>query len=395
MPKFPEFSKRLQTITGSVFERYRAKMAAQGENLIKLHIGDTQLGPPYSLPIASTFFAEHPDIHQYCNTFGIEALRAALVEKLREDNKLEVNLEHILITSGATNALSISTMSLLEPGEDVLMLTPAWPFFFGMVKLADANLIEAPFYTLLFDNPDLDIRSYLSRFITPKTVLLYLNTPNNPSGKVLSRRQLQQTADLARQHNLWVISDEAYDGLTFDNLPHISIASLPEMFERTLSVFTFSKAFMFAGLRLGYVAANPEVIKNLNKAMVHQIYSPSSLAQGMMVEPVRTRHQWLPAVRKHFQDLRDMLVQNLKIEFWKPQATYFTFFPVNKYLDGRDYWQLIGACLDAGVAVAPGDSFGKDFVEYIRLCFTGESPARLTTGIERLNRILSGQNRNF
>ncbi len=390
MPSFPEFSKRLQSITGSVFERYRAKMAAQGDNLIKLHIGDTYLGPRYPLPIAASFFTEHPDVHQYCNTFGIEPLRAALVEKLREDNGLEVKLENILITSGATNALSISTMSLLEPGEDVLMLTPAWPFFFGMVKIAGANLIEAPFYTLLFENPNFDIRSYLSRFVTPKTVMLYLNTPNNPSGKVLNQNQLQQIADFAKQHNLWIISDEAYDGLTFDGLPHISIATLPEMFERTLSVFTFSKSFMFAGLRLGYVVANPDVIKNLNKAMVHQLYSPSSLAQDMMVEPVRTRKQWLPPIRKHFQDLRDLMVQNLKIEFWKPEATYFTFFPVNHYLNGRDYLQLIEACLDAGVSVAPGDSFGKDFTEYIRVCFTGESPVRLVDGIKRLNGILLG-----
>lgn len=134
MPFFPKFSQRVQNITGSVFERYRAKMAAQGENLIKLHIGDTYLGPQYPLPIPPAFFTEHPDVHQYCNTFGIEPLRAALVEKLREDNGLEISLENILMTGGATNALSISTMSLLEPDEDVLMLTPAWPFFFGMVN---------------------------------------------------------------------------------------------------------------------------------------------------------------------------------------------------------------------------------------------------------------------
>lgn len=231
----------------------------------------------------------------------------------------------------------------------------------------------------------------MSRFVTPKTVMLYLNTPNNPSGKVLNQNQLQQIADFAKKHNLWVISDEAYDGLTFDGRPHISIATLPEMFERTLSVFTFSKAFMFAGLRLGYVVANSEAIKNLNKAMVHQLYSPSALAQHMMVEPVRTREQWLPAVRKQYQNLRDLVVGNLRVDFWKPEGAYFIFFPVSKYLRGRDFWQLIEACLDAGVSVAPGDSFGKDFSHYIRLCFTGESPARLAEGIERLNRILIGE----
>jgi N-succinyldiaminopimelate aminotransferase len=389
MPKFPNFSQRALQITGSVFEKFRAKMAAQGEDLIKLHIGDTYLPPKYPLPVHSAVMEKHSDFSRYCNTFGVEPLRDALVEKLQTDNELQVEKAQILITNGATNALSIAVMTLVDPGEDVLILTPAWPFFFGMVKVAGGNLMEVPFYTVLFEKPQLDIQDYLSRFISSKTVAIYLNTPNNPSGKVLNHEQLQQIAEFARKHQLWLISDEAYDGLTFDNLPHISVANLPEMFEQTLSIFTFSKSFMFAGLRLGYVVANKTAIKNLNKMMVHQLYSPSTLAQYMMVEPVKTRQQWLPAVLKHYQELRDLFVENLKIDFWKPEGTYFIFFSAEDYLRGRDYWEVVEACLDAGVSVAPGDSFGKDFIKYVRLCFTGEPQERLKVGIERLNKIFS------
>lgn len=387
MPKFPNFSERVTQITGSVFEKYRATMMAQGENMVKLHIGDTYQPPQYPLPIDAAVMIKYADFNQYCNTFGIEPLRDALVEKLRADNDLNLNRDNVLITNGATNALSISVMSLVAPGEDVLILTPAWPFFFGMVKVAGGNIIEAPFYTELFENPQLDIQAYLNRFMTAKTVALYINTPNNPSGKVLGREHVQQIADFAKKHELWIISDEAYDGLTFDNLPHISVGSFPEMFEQTLSVFTFSKSFMFAGLRLGYVAAAEPVVNNLNKIMVHQLYSPGTFAQYLMVEPIRTRADWLPTVQQHYQQLRDLFVENLHIEFPKPEGTYFVFFPAEPYLHGRDYWDLIETCLDSGVSVAPGDSFGKDFTRYIRLCFTGEPTERLKTGIDRLNQV--------
>lgn len=387
MPTFPKFADRVHQITGSVFETYRAKIAAQGDNLVKLHIGDTYLPPNYPLPIDADILREHADFNRYCNTFGIEPLRAALTDKLRSDNDLAVTADNILISSGATNGLSVSVMALVDPGDDVMILTPAWPFFFGMVQVAGGNIIEVPFYTRLFSDPELDVESYLAEFITDRTVALYINTPNNPSAKVLSREQLHQISQFVRAHDLWVISDEAYDGLTFDGRPHISIATLPEMFDRTLAMFTFSKSFMFAGLRLGYVVGEVQAIQNCNKMMVHQLYSPSTLAQYMMVKPVQTRHDWLPSVQRQVQDMRDLLVQNLAIDFSNPEGTCFVFFPAEPYLNGRDYWQLIEACLDAGVSVAPGDSFGQDYHDYIRLCFTGESPERLRTGIQRLNNV--------
>lgn len=385
MPKFPDINPQVLNMSGSTFEKFRHKMKAKGDDLIRLHLGDTYQSVAYSLPIDPSFLEKYPGWNRYCDTFGITPLREALVEKLKKDNQIETKIENIMMTGGAVNALNVAASTLFNVNDDVLVLTPVWPLLLNIIRLVGANLIEAPFYVRLYDEPNLDIQELLNQYITPKTCAIYLNSPNNPSGKVLSRNQLQQIADFAKEHRLWIITDEAYDGLVFDDHTHISIATLPGMADQTLSVFTFAKSFMFAGLRLGYVVGNADIIKNMNKIMVHQIYNPPTIGQYLMIEPVKTRHQWLPGVRKHYQDLRDMFIENLSINVNQPEGTYFLFFSVKDYLKGREEWQFVEACIENGVAAAPGRDFGKDFDEYIRLCFTGESPDRLKIGLARIN----------
>ena len=387
MPKFPDFAERVDMITGSVFEKFLPKMRQQGENLVRLHIGDTYLPPTYELPLRADFTEAHPLYNRYCNTFGVYELRKTLADKVREDNRLPVTWENIMMTCGATNALSVSMMGLVNPGEEVLILTPAWPFFFGMVRIAGGVGVEVPVYIRLYEQPDMNVADYLSQFITSRTVALYVNTPNNPSGKVLQREHLEQIVQVARQHRLWIISDEAYDGMTYDQREHISIAAIGDAYEQTISIFTFSKVYMFAGLRLGYVAADEKVLANINKMIVHQLYSPSTLAQYMMIEPVKTRHQWGGEFIRHCHELRDLFTKNLKLKHFTPEGAYYLFFSIKDYLRGRDYWQAIDDCLDSGVSVAPGKDFGKDFHDYIRICFAGEPPERLAIAVERLNRI--------
>ncbi|MEE9270672.1 MAG: pyridoxal phosphate-dependent aminotransferase [Candidatus Krumholzibacteria bacterium] len=387
MPRFPEFAERTQLITGSVFEKFRAKMQEQGENLVRLHIGDSYIPPPYEMPVDAGFLKEHPGFNRYCDTFGIAPLREVLAEKVKTDNALDATPSRIMMTAGACNALSVSMQALLNPGDEVLVLSPYWPFFRGMVRVVGGTAVEIPFYTPLYDDPGLHIKAHLEPHLTPRTVALYLNTPNNPSGKVLSKRQLQQVADFVREHDLWLVSDEAYDGMVYDEHEHFSIGALPGMFERTLSIFTFSKVYMFSGLRLGYVVAPETVLRNLNKIMVHQLYGPSTLSQQMMVSAVETRSQWSAAFVDHSRELRDMFIQGLEISPQVPEGTYFLFFPIKDYLDGRDYWEVIDACLGNGVSVAPGEDFGKDFGDYIRICFTGEAPDRLELAVRRLNEI--------
>jgi len=388
MPRFPRVAERTDRISGSVFEKFRPTMEAMGERLVRLHIGDSYAPPPYPIPVDGAFLRSHPGFNRYCDTFGVTALREALTVKVREDNALvQATPDHVLVTAGATNALSVAAQSLIDPGDDVMVLAPYWPFFRGMVHMAGGNPVEVPFYTELYDDPDADVEALLEEALTGRTVAVYLNSPNNPSGKVLSREQLQAVAAFARRHDLWVISDEAYDGMTFDGREHLSIGSFPGMFERTLSIFTFSKVYMFAGLRLGYVVSDEAAVTTLNKTMVHQLYSPSTITQHMMVEPVRTRHQWRSAFVNHAQELRDMLLERLSISPPVPDGAYYLFFSIAPYVGARSYASVLEQCMKAGVSVAPGADFGGDFGDYIRICFAGEPPQRLEAAIERLNTV--------
>jgi N-succinyldiaminopimelate aminotransferase len=359
-----------------------------GSKLIRMHIGDTYLQPQYPLPVDPSFRKNFRYYNRYCNTQGVERFREVLIDKLKADNNLYAGISNILATSGATNALSASVMSLLNSDDEILILTPCWPFFPGMVEMAGAKGIQVPFYTRLYDHPEMDIQKLLSHYLTQKTVALYLNTPNNPSGKVLNSHQVQQVGNFVLENNLWIISDEAYDGLSFEGYPQHCIASRSEFFERTISVFTFSKSFMFAGLRLGYIVAGEQTVDVINKIMVHQLYSPSTLSQYMMIEPVKQRNSWVPDLCKKYQDLRDMFMERLNLTVYKPEGTYFLFFPIDRYLNGRNYWEVIDEFLEAGVSVAPGGDFGADYEYYIRLCFTGEPPDRIAEAAVRINRVL-------
>jgi len=390
MPRFPRFSARTGRVTGSVYEKFRARMAAQGERLVGLHIGDAWPVPSYPLPLDGDFTRAHPGFHRYCDTFGVAALRDALVEKLRTDNRLDVARDSVLVTAGATNALSAVVQSIVDEGDEVILLSPFWPFFRGMVKMAGGNPVEVPLYAALYDTPDIDVTARLEAALTPRTVALYLNSPNNPSGKVLTRAQIEAVAAFARRHDLWLISDEAYDGMTYDGHEHHSPASVAGAAHNTIAVFTFSKVYMFAGLRLGYAVARDDVIRTVNKAMVHQLYSPSTVAQQMMVEPVRTRAAWSRAFVGACLRTRDEVASLLRVKAPLPDGAYYFFFDCAPYLAGRDYDAVIEALLDAGVSVAPGGDFGRDFHHWIRICFAGESPERVREGVTRLNRVLTG-----
>ncbi len=390
MPRHPDFAARSARITGSVYEKFRPRMAAQGDNLVKLHIGDSYALPPYPLPVDSDFFAARPGANRYCDTFGLAPFRDALAAKLREDNGLDVQRDNILVTCGATNALAATIQAIVDPGDDVMILAPHWPFFRGMVRAAGGGVVDIPFYSVLASNPKTDIETMLERSMTKDTVAVYVNSPNNPSGKVLTRDQLLAVAAFARSNQLWLISDEAYDGMTYDGREHVSPASFHETLERSISVFTFSKVYMFAGLRLGYAVSAPDVIRAINKAMVHQLYSPSTLAQEMMIEPVRTRATWSRRFVQEYESTRNAVANVLRFDAPLPEGAYYFFFDIEKYLRGRSVTDVVNTCLDAGVSVAPGEDFGSHYANWLRICFAGESPERVMLGVERLNGVLAG-----
>lgn len=388
MPRFPHFSNRVQDLGGSIFERYEKSMRAQGDNLVRMHIGDTYRQPDYPLALEEHFRRSHPDFNCYPNTFGTTALRRLLLEKVNEDNFELKGIENIMVSSGGTHALSAAMMAILNPGDEVIIPTPAWPLYFGIVKLAGGTYRELPLFADESDVNTSELSAALESCLSERTVAIYVNSPNNPSGRQLTRAQLQTIIQFAERRKLWIIADEAYDGLVYDGEASPSLASLPGAFERTLTVFTFSKLFMFAGIRLGYLTGPAEAVRKANAALVHQIYSAQMPGQLLLEEAVRTRREWKPRVIDAFRQARDHFMLHCPVDIPAPAGGYFAFFDVKDYLNGRDYWDVIEECIDGGVSPAAGINFGSDFGTWLRLCFTGEPHARLQLGLERLGRVL-------
>lgn len=385
MPRAPHFAQRTRELTGSVFEALLPRLRARGD-FVKLHIGDSHRPPFAPIAVERAHLEAFPHALQYPATQGVGRLRAALAEVHAREHALSTTAEQVLVSAGATQALSAIVLALVDPGEEVLVPTPSWPFFRGMVPLAGGTVRELPLYDRL---DTLDVAAALEDAIGDRTVAIYLNSPNNPSGRVLDDAQRRAVLAVARRRGLWVVSDEAYDGLAFDGraTPPLAVESDgPDV----LSVFTFSKLHLLAGLRLGWVRGDARAIETLNRVSVHQVYSASALAQTLVLDAVRTRAEWATGVRAWLESTRDDFVQALGAGIAPPQGTYFVFFDTTPYLRGRTPMQLVEACLDAGVAVTPGGDFGRDYASWMRLCFAAETRERALDGARRLRRQLEG-----
>lgn len=387
MPRAPEFSARLDALGGSVFERHLPRIRAAATRPTKLHIGDAADPPNHPLPLDAHFRETNAHWFQYPNTAGVRRLRFALAEYHAAEHGLGTDADEILVTAGATNGLAATVQALVDPGDEVLVLTPSWPFFRGMVTMAGGVVRELPFYTL--DDPA-SAMTALEDAIGPRTVAIYLNTPNNPSGRVLDAPTRRLLTDLATRHGLWVISDEAYDGMAYDGRTTPPLALYASQPEFVISTFTFSKIHRFAGLRLGWIRAHPDVVRHVDRALVHTVYSASSLAQEMMIEPVRTRRQWAPAVRNDLEVRRDAFVATLDLPIRPCEGTYFVFFDASSYCTkGRNLDDLLVECLEEGVLVTPGGDFGADFDTWIRACFAAEPRRTVEEAARRLRRVLT------
>jgi aspartate/methionine/tyrosine aminotransferase len=390
VPRFPQLAARSARISGSTFEKFLPRLRLHRDGFYKLHIGDSDRGPNYRLPYSKEFTATNPHAFQYANTFGITRLREAIAAKLGDENSLDVQSEDVLVTAGATNALSACVHAICDEGDEVLVLTPGWPFFRGMVQLAGGRVRELAFYTKVREVVTLDIEALVDAAVGDRTVAIYLNSPNNPSGVTLDREELSSVLRVAEKHRLWVISDEAYDQMAYDGRETLSPAALGIASAQILSTFTFSKTYRFAGLRLGWATGPRQLLSAMNKIMVHMLYGPTVPGQYMMLEALSTRQQWAPAVTAEYQGRRDDFIAALGLDMTPPEGTYFLFFDAHSYLGDGGIDELVGRCIDAGVAVTPGEDFGEDFREWIRVCFSSESPERAKEGALRLRRVLLG-----
>src|SRR3989441_5586613 len=315
----------------------------------------------------------------YLQTSGVPRLRELVAAKLRDKNGIPVvDAEDVLVTNGGIHGLYMICRSLLEPGDEVLIPDPEWPPAAGNILAARGvpvgyRLREADGW-----RPDF---ADLESKITPKTRVLYVNSPNNPTGGVLTRADLESLAALASERRLWVISDEAYEDIVFDG-GQVSIASLPGMYERTIPVYTFSKSYAMTGLRLGYVAIKDAAIRDRAKKVL--FYTASNIASVVQfggIGALEGPQDCIDAFRVELRARRDLFYRGIHelsgdVFTGKPPAgAFYAFLKIDPHWsDGSSSaslsWRMTEYLIKNGrIGCVPGVDFGANGEGYLRFCF--------------------------
>jgi aspartate/methionine/tyrosine aminotransferase len=286
-----------------VFEEVNRREKA-GENIIRLEIGRPDFDTPHHIKEAGKLALDQGRVH-YSSNYGIIELREAIAEKLKRDNGLSVDPDsEVIVTVGANEAVFISMMALLDPGDEVLIPDPCWLHYFYCARMASAIPVSVPVRMENRFNPNIeDFRSRL----TPRTRMIVINTPNNPTGAVYSEGVLKELAELAIKNDLFVISDEIYEKMVYDGERHYSAATFPGMRERTITINGFSKIYAMTGWRLGYAVADKELISALIRIHQYTTVCATSFAQWGAIEALKGPQTKAERMVKEF-DRRRMLI---------------------------------------------------------------------------------------
>ncbi len=358
---------------GKVMSAARARELA-GQRILHLERGEPDFDTPPHVVDALAAAARAGETH-YPDQRGAPPLRQALVEKLARENTISCDPDDVVITNGGTHGLFLAFQALLGSEDELLVLSPHWMAIPKLVGFAHGARYRSLSVYLDLLEGSLDgagLASRLRSAIGPRTRGIYLNTPNNPTGAVLELPALQAIAEVARERDLWVVSDEAYEHLLFDGARHVSIASLPGMADRTVSVFTFSKSYAMTGWRLGYVVSPPAVRAVMGPLLAfyttHGVFpSVQSAGRSAVLGP----QDAVETMRRAYQERRDLLLAGLEgqsvVRIPRPRGAFYVFANISAALGGRDVWGLVDEWLGMGVAVLPGTAFGPEHGDWVRM----------------------------
>jgi aspartate aminotransferase len=302
-------AKYLDDIPLSGITRIRELMYSI-QDPFRLDQGDVSFEAPDSVKQAITRAVADGHTH-YLQTNGLPKLRELLARKLRHQNRLPVEgPDEVLVTNGGIHGLYLLCQALLEPGDEVLVPDPEWPPAVSNILTAHGVPVRYPLYETRgwrFDAAE------LAAAITPRTRAIYVNSPNNPTGGVLTRQDLELVASLARERNLWVISDEAYEDVLFGDAEHLSIGSLEKMHPRTLSLFTFSKSYAMTGLRFGYLAVKDALLsERLTKLLFLTTSNVSSIVQFGAIGALQGSQDVVEQFRVELEARRDLFYDGIR-----------------------------------------------------------------------------------
>ena len=373
------------------------------ERPFRLDQGDVSFDAPVSLKEALVRAVAENRTH-YVQTTGIPPLVDRLVEKLRTRNRIPVGgPDDVMVTTGGMHGVFVACQGLLEPGDEILVPDPEWPPATNNVLAARAVPVPYPMYESKDWRPDPD---EMRRLVTAKTRAIYVNSPHNPTGGVLTLTDLQAIADLAKERDLWVLSDEAYEDVLFDGREHVSIASLPDMYDRVISIYTFSKTYAITGLRLGYVALSDATIRDrMRKMLFYTVSNTSSLIQYGGLGALTGSQAFVQEFRCELAARRDLFYDGLRdagggvLTGDTPAGAFYAFvhihpawrspLPPDADSQASLSWAMAEFLIRRGrIGCVPGVDFGAKGEGYLRFCFARER-SELEGALESMRVILN------
>ncbi|TDD82844.1 pyridoxal phosphate-dependent aminotransferase [Actinomadura rubrisoli] len=363
-------------------------LRSQGISVIDLGGGEPDFDTPSHIVDAAANALTEGFTH-YTASPGLPELLDAIAEKLGKDNGVAVDpATELIVTPSAKHALFVSLMTILDPGDELLVPTPSWVSYGAMARLAGATPVPVP---LARDNDFRLTREALEDERTEHTKAILVNTPNNPTGRSLSQTEAIDLAAFAIDHDLFIVTDEIYEKVLFEGAEHISMASIPGCADRTLTVNGFSKGYAMTGWRLGYVAGPGDVIGEALKVQQHTVGCAGSFVQRGAVAALTGRQDVIEQMTAEYATRRDLIVAGLNslpgISCPSPEGALYVFPDIRGtgFTSSEDFaGQLLRG---AGVAVTPGSAFGPGGEGHIRLSFAASRKA-LDEAVERMAGVL-------
>ena len=360
------------------------ELEAKGMNVIHLEIGQPDFKTPENI-IDAAKEAMSDGYTGYGPTLGYNELREAVAEYVKEYKNIDATKDNVVIVPGGKPTMFFTMLTLVEPGDEVIYPNPGFPIYESCIKFARGIPVPMP---LTADNdfrPDVE---KLKSLITPKTKLIIINNPGNPTGGIFEKEDILAIADILKDRpDIFVLSDEIYDRLMYDG-ETISIASIPEMRDRTLVLDGFSKTYAMTGWRIGYCVANVDIIKKFEMIMVNSVSCTCSFTQMAAVEALKGPQDSVVEMKNKFKERRDWLVNALNeidgIKCCMPRGAFYAFPDISSFgLSSKEFADRL--LEEEGIALAWGTSFGEYGEGHIRISYA-TSLENLKEAVERLKR---------
>lgn len=384
-------SSAVKSIPPSGIRRF-FDLVTQTEGVISLGVGEPDYVTPWHIREAC-FYSLEKGYTMYTSNSGLLELREEIAGYLKRTIGVEYSPQkEILITVGVSEAVDIALRALLEPGDEVLVPEPSFVSYAPGTALAYGKAVSVPTY----DKDEYRLKaSELEKCITPKSKVLILSYPNNPTGGIMEEEDLKQLVDVIIKNDLIVISDEIYSELTYSG-KHVSIASLPGMRDRTIVMNGFSKAFAMTGWRIGYACGHPDIIAAMTKIHQYTIMCAPIMGQMAAIEALRHGENEMRKMVEDYNNRRKIILsgfQEIGLECFEPKGAFYAFPSIKvTNMTSEEFCEKL--LMEEQVAVVPGNAFGEIGEGYIRCCYAA-SIKNIEQAIEKMGRFISRHSRQL